>query len=89
MTALPDRRSPCRIDRTKGRRRHHCSPAHAELVEGYRLAAEDQDRRAEAWSHGYATELAEFYRDVEPRLTFRVWLEGHADRSRDVWLAAA
>jgi hypothetical protein len=41
---------------------------------------EAQRLRAEAWSHGYATELAEFYRDVEPRLTFRAWLEGNRRR---------
>jgi hypothetical protein len=44
------------------------------LVDGYRLAREAQDLRAEAYSNGHATELAEFYRSVEPPLTFRVWL---------------
>lgn len=89
MTALPDRQSPCRIDQEKGPRRHHCSHTHAELVEGYRLAVEDQERRAEAYSHGYPTELGEFYRDVEPRLTFRDWLLGHTDHSRAAWQDAA
>jgi len=58
--------SPCR--------RHPCSWWHAELVSSYRAARAAQDARAEAWSAGYATELAAFYREVEAPLTFRDWL---------------
>jgi hypothetical protein len=46
-------------------------------VEGYRLARHAQERRAEEWSGGYATELRDFYRTQEPPLTFRDWLLGH------------
>jgi hypothetical protein len=60
--------------RATGPRRHHCSEAHADLVESYRLARLAQEARAEAWSAGYATELAAFYRDVERPVTFRDWL---------------
>lgn len=66
----------CRL-RVAGPRRHRCSTWHRELVEGYRLAREVQLLRAEAATHGYATELAEYWRDVEPALTFREWLVGH------------
>lgn len=66
----------CRIDMTKAPRQHRCSRWHAELVEGYLLAREAQELRAETYSSGYATELAEFYRDVEPRVTFKAWLLG-------------
>lgn len=85
MTALPERRSPCRIDEDKGSRRHHCSRQHAELVRGFRLAQDDQRRRAGARTHGYARELAAYFGDdgtgdaVERRLTFKDWLIGHAD----------
>jgi len=63
--------------RAIGPRRHHCSWWHRELVEGYRLARHAQERRAEEWSHGYAIELADFYRTQERPLTFRDWLIGH------------
>lgn len=68
--------SPCRSDPAKGARRHRCSWWHAQVVEGYRLARAAQDARVEAWAIGYATERAMFYRDVEPRVTFRDWLVG-------------
>lgn len=71
------RGSPCRSASTG--RRHACSWAHATLVESYRAARAAQDARAEAWSSGYATELAAFYRDVEAPVTFRTWLL-HQDR---------
>lgn len=79
-------RSPCHA-KAEGPRRHHCSPSHADLVEGYTLAVEAQRARAEAYSHGYRTELEEFYRDVEARLTFRAWLEGARDTTREEWAA--
>jgi hypothetical protein len=46
-------------------------------VEGYRLAREAQLERADAATHGYATELAEHWRDTERPLTFRAWLLGY------------
>lgn len=95
MTRLPDRRSPCRIDRDKGTRRHRCSAEHADLVRGFRLEQHAQQLRAEAATHGHATELATYFGDdgagdaVERRLNFRDWLLGTADRSRSTWEAAA
>lgn len=91
MSALPDRRSPCRIDKDKGNRRHRCSWQHADLVEGFRLAQEAQDRRAEAASIGYATELAEYFDPhdgVERRLTFKDWLRWSAHPARHQEAAA-
>lgn len=88
MSRLPDRRSPCRIDKAKGNRRHPCSVHHADLVDGFRLAQEAQQLRAEAATHGYETELAAYFGDdgtgdaVERRLTFREWLEGSANPAR-------
>lgn len=75
MRATPCRRGPAGHP-------HHCSWAHASLVESYRAAREAQEARAEAWSHGYRTELAAFYRDAERRVTFREWLE-HQERHED------
>lgn len=72
--------SPCRA--STGPRRHRCSWWHAELVTGYRLARAAQDARAEAYSHGHATELAAFYRDVETPVTFRAWLEASAGEAQ-------
>lgn len=42
-------------------------------MDGYYAAREVQERQAEEYSKGYATEEAEFYR-LNPRLTFRTWL---------------
>lgn len=47
---------------------------HRLFVEDYQLAVEAQQLRAEAASNGYATELSEYYRDTEPKLTFKQWL---------------
>lgn len=74
------RPSPCR--RGPAHHPHHCSWAHASLVESYRAARHAQELRAEAWSAGHATELAEFYRTQEPPVTFRRWLE-HQERHED------
>lgn len=52
---------------------------HADLMTGYYLAREAQEKQAEAATNGHATELAEFYRDY-PRLTFRRYLEGMRGR---------
>lgn len=67
------RGSPCRPG--PAHHPHHCSWQHASLVESYRAARHAQDLRAEAWSAGYATELAEFYRTQERPVTFREWLQ--------------
>lgn len=85
MAAIPDRRSPCRIDQAKGARRHHCSAEHADLVESFRLAQYAQDARCEQAAIGYATEEAAYYaRDggTERRVTFKDWLI-HTRRRRD------
>ena len=87
-TRLPDRKSPCHIDPDKGNRRHPCSRAHADLVNDFRREQHAQQLRAEAATHGYPRELASYFGDdgahdaVERRLTFKDWLVGHADRSR-------
>jgi hypothetical protein len=78
--ALADHLSPCRIDKRKGARRHRCSAHHADLVEGYRLAVEAQNARAEAATAGYETELAQYFHPhdgTERRLTLRDWLMGY------------
>lgn len=67
----------CRA-RVSGARRHRCSRWHAELVDGYRCEREAQLQRAEAATYGHSSELADYWRDVEPPLTFRAWLIGHA-----------
>lgn len=43
-------------------------------MSGYYAARAAQEARAEQWSLGYATELAEFYATVEQRLTYKQWL---------------
>lgn len=47
--------------------------SHDELMDGYYLARETQERQAEAETLGYDTELREFYSRV-PRLTFKSYL---------------
>lgn len=66
----------CRA-RVLGPRRHRCSRWHSELVDGYRLAREDQLQRAEAATLAYSTELDDYWRTVESPLTFRDWLVWH------------
>jgi hypothetical protein len=94
MTRIADRRSPCRIDQAKGNRRHPCSREHADLVADFRREQHAQWLRAQAATHGYATELAAYFGDdgahdaVERRLTFKDWLIGRADRSRTQEAAA-
>lgn len=46
---------------------------HADMMAGYYAAREAQEMEAEAYSNGYAIELAEFY-ERTPRITFRTWL---------------
>lgn len=88
MSRIPDRRSPCAIDQAKGARRHPCSRAHADLVDGFRREQHAQQLRAEALTHGYARELAAYFGDdgtgdrVEKRITFKDWLIGRADPAR-------
>lgn len=48
---------------------------HRQLVENYRDARDAWESIAEAETHGYATELAE-YAEQNPGPTFKVWLEG-------------
>lgn len=47
---------------------------HRRWVEDYLAAREAQMDRAEAWSNGYPTELAEFYRTQEKRITLKDWM---------------
>jgi hypothetical protein len=71
--ALHPARSPCRIDRTKGRQQHPCSASHADVVTGYRLWRETWEDAAEAATIGYATEMTDYRRD-HPAPTFRTYL---------------
>lgn len=72
--------TPCR--RGTGRRRHHCSWWHADLVESYRAARAVWEDQEEAAGVGYATERAEFRLSVPPP-TFRAWLLGYRERRAD------
>lgn len=76
----------------KGPRLHFCSAYHRNLVEGYHLAVEEQNRRAEDVTLGYATELAHYFHPLfgtERRLTFKDWLIWSADETRAAWSEAA
>lgn len=53
------------------------STAHDQLMSDYYAAREAQEQRAEDYSAGYATELAEFYDTQETRVTFKAWLIDH------------
>ena len=70
------------MDLNKDPHHHRCSRQHAELVDGYITARTAQETRAEHWSIGYATELAEFYRDVERRVVFKDWLIGSSQAAQ-------
>ena len=86
MARIPDHRSPCRIDKAKGPRRHACSTEHADIVEGFREAQRLQEERAERECIGYATELEAYFHPqngVERRLTFRDWLLQSRDTTRE------
>jgi hypothetical protein len=63
-------------------RKCHFGCLHRRLVEDYYAAVEAQRDQVEAWSCGYATETAEYYETVEPKLTFKSWLIG-SRTSRD------
>lgn len=71
--ALPERRSPCRSDATKGIRQHRCSEAHADLVRGYRTWRDDILATAESVTKGYKREEDLYWQDHD-RPTFRAWL---------------
>lgn len=62
----PARRSftPCSPRHSK------CSPAHAAMVEEYRLHRQAISEQAETEAMGYPTETAEFYRDSTRAVTF-------------------
>ncbi len=49
---------------------HHCNS-----MAEYYSAREAQEGRAEQYSAGYATELEDFYENVETRITFKAWLQ--------------
>ena len=40
-------------------------------TEMYRERLAIQDAAVEAYANGYATETADYYREIEPRVTFR------------------
>lgn len=80
--ALPGHRSPCRPDAAKGLHQHRCSAHHAGIVEGFRAWAEVERLAAEAATHGYATELAEYWAS-HTRPTFKAYLQGMRERSEE------
>lgn len=53
-------------------------------MECYYAARQAQELRAEAYSAGHATELADFYETVEPKLTFHRFLCGMRGRQADL-----
>ncbi len=55
---------------------------HSELMAGYYAARNAQEERAEDYSAGYATELADFYATQEERITFKAWLVQGAGGAR-------
>lgn len=73
--ALHPRRTPCRIDESKGSRQHPCSTEHRDVVQGYRAWRESEEQAAEEHTIGYATETEDYWRDRQ-RPTFRLYLEG-------------
>lgn len=77
--ALNPMRSPCRVDRGKGLAQHRCSHAHATLVDGYRAWVRNEEAAAEAATHGYETELAEYWA-THTRPTLKAYLLGMAQR---------
>jgi len=56
------------------RRKHNCSAWHRALMEAYYDARNRQEMRAEEYSIGYATELKQFYTEVESKITFKFFL---------------
>ena len=86
MPGIPDRRSPCRIDQAKGKRRHHCSDGHAAFVDGFREAQRLQNERAEEATLGYETELKLYFDPhdgTERRLTLRDWMIQSRNETRE------
>ena len=74
-SALHPGATPCRVDQSKGNRQHPCSFSHRDVVEGYRAWRESEEEAAEKATQGYATELADYWRDRQ-RPTFRAYLLG-------------
>lgn len=72
--AVDPARTGCRVDRSKGVHQHRCSRAHAETVDGYRSWVAHEEATAEAATHGYPTELADYWRDRGGRPNFRTYL---------------
>ncbi len=55
-------------------RKHRCSAWHRALMEAYYSARNAQEQRAEMYGYGYESETADYYRDVEPKITFKMFL---------------
>jgi hypothetical protein len=75
--ALHPRETPCRVDPTKVRRQHPCSPAHRALVDGYRAWRDGEYDRAEAADAGDAHTPRNdpgTYWTTAARPTFRAYL---------------
>ena len=61
-----------------------CSPAHAELVRGYREERQRQEAELEDITNGYDGELERWRENGGKLITFKEWLIGHKDRNREV-----
>lgn len=81
--ALHPRRSPCRIDATKGTRQHPCSTAHADMVEGYRSWRDGEYALAEQTEAGTAHSPRDepgTYWETRTRPTFGTYLREMSQR---------
>lgn len=81
--ALPQHRTPCRIDETKGVHQHRCSATHRDAVEGYRAWRAAELEAAEAATLAYGTEEDEYW-ETRTRPTFKAYLQGMRDETRAV-----
>lgn len=81
-SALPHHKTPCRADSSKGLAQHRCSRAHRDAVQGYHAWRDSEYAAAEAATHGYETELAEYW-SAHPRPTFKAYLQGMRDETAE------
>lgn len=81
MTRIPDRRSPCRIDKAKGNRRHPCSVFHADLVDTYRSWRDSEYAAADQAAYGTPSSPGdEKYWSDREKPTFRRFLRDWTER---------
>lgn len=58
-------------------RHRSCSPAHAELVDGYRLERERQQAQLDRFTGAYDSDVAHWKAMGGKLIDFRVWLKAH------------